>query len=143
MKKIIILLLVFIPVLVSNLFTQDTIPNGYFENWFSNTLPHNWHTTNSMLPPGVVNCNQSGNSYEGDYALQLKTINMEGTIVPAVATLGELGFGYTIGGIPVNSRPDALNGYFIHPSSGDEVMVAIQFFKEGVEIGGGYWSTTD
>jgi hypothetical protein len=123
--------------------SQDTIPNAGFEHWSSNTIPLSWQTTNDLLPFGVFNCNQTSNSYEGAYALQLKTIDLDGLIVPAVATLGGLDVGFTYGGIPFNQRPLSLNGYFRHPTVGDEVMVGVQFCKEGTEIGGGLWITSD
>ena len=110
---------------------QDTIPNGSFENWNSSTSPEIWHTVNELLPPGSITCNKTSNSYEGSYALSMKTIDLGGMNVPAVATLGTVGMGFTEGGIPFTGRPESLTGYFKHPSSGDFVMLIVQFFNKG------------
>ena len=39
--------------------------------------------------------------------------------------------------------PSALRAYIKHPSSGDNVMIAVEFFSKGVAIGGGVFQTTD
>ncbi len=122
---------------------QGSIPNKDFENWITSTNPKNWQTTTQMLPPGYITCQRTTNSYSGDYAIHLTTIDMEGWIVPGVITLGELGIGYTSGGIGFSERPTALKGFLRHPSWGDEASVFVQFYKEGNEIGGGGWSTSD
>lgn len=124
-------------------FCQDTIPNHNFENWYTNVHPENWETTNLLLPIGVNNCYRSENSFSGTYAISLETIDMDGLIVPGVATLGTLGFNNSTGGISFSAKPIALKGYYIHPSSGDEVLIGVEFFKDGVEIGDGQWTTTD
>ena len=123
--------------------SQDTIPNGNFENWNTNTSPLNWSTVNNLLPAGVFACNQTTNSYEGSYAMSMKTIDLGGMLVPAVATLGTVGMGFTEGGIPFTERPESLKGYVKHPSNGDVVMFFVQFYREGIEMGSGVWSTSD
>ncbi len=122
---------------------QDTIPNGGFEYWSGVNQPAYWQTTNQFLPPGVFTAKQVASSVEGESALQLQTLDLEGTIIPGVATLGILDIGSTYGGVPYNERPLSLSAYVKHPSSGDEVMIFIEFLKEGENIGTGYWSTTD
>ncbi|MCF8368662.1 MAG: T9SS type A sorting domain-containing protein [Bacteroidales bacterium] len=127
-----------------NTSAQDSIPNSNFENWYGTYYPSNWQTTNIFLPPGTFTCNKTNNSFEGEWALQMKTIQLDSaSLIPAVATLGELGIGYTAGGVAYTHRPLSLKGYFIHPSFGDEVMIAVQFYKNGDEIGGGQWASTD
>lgn len=143
MKKTVLFTLVLFSMLSYKALTQDTIPNSGFETWYGSSYPADWQTSNLFLPPGTFTCNQTNNSYEGEYALQMKTIDYEGSIIPAVATLGELGIGYTCGGTAFTSRPVALSGYIIHPAANDLVMIAVQFYKKGTEIGGGLWSTTD
>jgi len=108
---------------------QDTIPNRNFETWYNPTTPAHWESTNLLLPPGNINCNQTTNSYSGEFALQLKTIDLNSIPVPGVATLGTIEMGNTSGGINFTSRPVALHGFFRHPTSGDEIMIAIEFFK--------------
>ena len=129
--------------LSAGLFGQATIPNQDFEGWISSTHPKNWKTTTQMLPPGYVTCQRTTNSHSGTYAIELTTIDMEGWAVPGVITLGELGIGYTSGGIAFADKPETLKGFLRHPSQGDMVMVIVQFYSAGNEIGTGFWSTTD
>lgn len=144
MKNITILLAVATLITTQSIISQDTIPNGDFEVWYSPTLPKSWQTTNMFLPPGFSTCMKTSNSFEGDFAIQMKTIDIDsGQLVPAVATLGELGIGYTAGGIEFSSRPLSLKAYVKHPSNGDLVQIAVEFFKNGFSIGGAEWSTTD
>lgn len=133
----------FILVLSTALFSQGTIPNQDFEEWDSNYSAKHWESTTDMIPPGYITCNKTSESYSGDYAIQLKTISLESFTVPGVITLGTLGMGYTEGGVEFSDRPESMKGFFKHPSSGDLVQVIVQFYKNGIETGGGYWSTTD
>lgn len=126
-----------------NIFAQDTLPNPDYEQWITNTLPKNWSSTNSLLPPGNIVCFQTTNSHTGNYAVQLKTIDLDGMAVPGVLTLGYVGMGFTAGGIAFTQKPVSLKGYIRHPSYGDEVMVIAEFYKNGNPIGSGFWSTTD
>lgn len=143
MKKLSIILsaIFLLSIFTSN--AQDSIPNADFETWTTGTSPQSWQTVNSLLPPGFFACYQTANSYSADYALQLKTIDVDGLVVPGVVTLGEVGMGYTAGGIGFTAKPQSLKGFIRHPSAGDEVMVVAQFFKNGNEIGSAFWSTTD
>lgn len=122
---------------------QDSIPNPDFELWNTNTAPTGWHTVNEILPAGFVTCHQSSNSYSGDFAIQLKTIHMDSVPIPGVMALGTVGMGYTEGGIAFSAKPISFKGFFIHPTQGDEVMIIVQFYKNGNEIGTGFWSTSD
>ncbi len=122
---------------------QDSIPNYNFENWYSPETPHNWETTNIFLPPGFATCTRDTNAYNGNYAIQLKTIKMDDFLIPGVATLGHVELYSVSGGIPFTKRPNSLSGFVKHPGQGDSVFIAIQFFKNGQIIGGGTWGTTD
>jgi len=127
----------------NSLLSQDSIPNQDFEVWNSSTSPKFWQSTNIFLPPEYITCSQTSNSYNGIYAVQLKTIDMDGNLIPGVLTIGNIEIGYTSGGIGFSGKPESLKGYFRHPSAGDLVMVVVQFYKNGNEIGSGFWSTTD
>lgn len=123
---------------------QDSIPNKDFEYWSNNTTPIHWNTVNDLLPPGIHSVSRSSAAHSGSYAMQLKTVDIGGgQAILGVASLGIVDYGFTYGGVPFVDKPSVLNGYFLHPSYGDEVMVIVQFFKEGEEIGNGFWSTTD
>lgn len=124
-------------------FGQDTIPNNSFENWITFDTPKNWQTTNLLLPLGVNNCSQSTDSHTGMYALFMETINLDGLIVPGVATLGTIQFNATTGGVPFDSKPVALKGFYKHPSAGNLALIGVEFFKDGIEIGDASWTITD
>ena len=144
MKNVTTLLFVSALFIAQSLWSQDSIPNGSFEVWYSPTLPKSWQTTNMFTPPGISTCTKSTDNIEGQFAMNMKTVDIGGgQLVPAVATLGELGIGYTAGGIEFTSRPVALKMFIKHPSNGDMVQVAVEFFKEGFSIGGAQWLTTD
>jgi hypothetical protein len=143
MKNLTLLTTISLLIFVFTSRAQDTIPNNNFEYWLSNTNPENWNTVNDLLPFGNAACFQSTDGYEGDYALFMKTIDLDGLIVPGVTSLGTIGMGFTEGGVPFQSRPESLSGYFKHPSTGDMVMLAIEFFKNGEIIGFANWATSD
>ncbi len=122
---------------------QDSIPNKGFEQWNNANSPVNWETTNIFLPPDNYACSQTTDSYEGDYALMLKTVKINESLIPGVATLGHIVLYSTEGGIPYTLMPTALRAFIKHPSSGDNILIAVQFFKEGTAIGGGVFQTAD
>jgi hypothetical protein len=141
MKKTLLTIAVILLTLFSK--SQDSIPNSGFEYWFNNGIPKFWQTTNLLLPNGVTNVSKTGNSYDGDWAVNLKTIDLEGTVVPGVATTGIIDFGATYSGVPFTLRPVSLNGFIQHPSSGDEVLIFVEFLKNGILIGSGSWMSSD
>ncbi|MCB2221623.1 MAG: T9SS type A sorting domain-containing protein [Bacteroidetes bacterium] len=140
MKKLAAFLLVIFAI---HSYAQDIIPNGGFENWAGFNVPAQWQTTNQFMPPGIFTIQKSDSAFEGNFAMEMETIDLDGMLVPGVATLGILEIGSTHGGIPFTARPLSLSGYVKHPSQGDEVMLYIEFLKNGSTIGSGFWSTTD
>ena len=122
---------------------QDSIPNQSFEYWNNQNSPKFWETTNIFLPPEFYTCSQTTDSYEGEYALKLKSVKVDESIVPGVATLGHVTFYNTEGGIPFTQMPTALHAFIKHPSSGDNILIAVEFFNKGNTIGGGVFQTTD
>lgn len=143
MKISFLFITAFLALALSPTFSQDSIPNSGFEDWFNPNYAIDWQTTNGLLPAGLVNCFQTNNSHTGDFAMQMKTIDLAGNLIPAVASLGTVGIGFTEGGIPFTGKPVALHVYVRHPSTGNEVFIAAEFFNSGESIGGGSWSTTD
>ena len=121
---------------------QDSISNRSFEYWNTNS-PEFWETTNIFLPPELYNCSKTNDSYEGDFALKLKSVKIDESVVPGVATLGHIVLYDTEGGIPYTGMPTAFRAFIKHPSSGDNIMIAIEFFNKGTAIGGGFFQTTD
>jgi hypothetical protein len=143
MKNLTLITTLFVLFIAFEVDAQDTIPNNNFENWQSTTDPSHWSTVNELLPFGFSACFQSTDAYEGEFALFMKTIDLDGLLVPGVASLGTIGMGFSEGGVPFKARPESLTGYFKHPSSDDMVMLAAEFYRNGEEIGSAYWATAD
>jgi len=143
MKKTLLPLLVLVGFLFFNAKAQDTIPNSGFEAWTSPFDAMYWQSTNDLLPPGTINCYQNSNSVEGEYSMQLKTIDLSGMPVPGVITLGTIDINNSYGGIPFTGKPIALKGFMMHNSSGDQILIGIEFLKNGNQIGGGLLTTSD
>ena len=140
MKNLTFILLVAISV---HSFSQNSIPNSNFESWVNETIPLDWQTTNQFIMPDTFNVIRTTDNFTGQFALQLSSILYFDMVIPGVATLGTLDIGTTYGGIPFTERPSALTGFVKHPSLGDEIMLFVEFFKNGNTIGSCYWSTTD
>ena len=121
---------------------QDSISNRSFEYWNTNS-PKFWETTNIFLPPEFYTCSKTTDSYEGDYAMKLKSVKIDESVIPGCATLGHIVLYDTEGGIPYTQMPAALHAFIKHPSSGDNIMIAVEFFNKGEAIGGGVFQTTD
>ncbi|MCB0823082.1 MAG: T9SS type A sorting domain-containing protein [Bacteroidales bacterium] len=122
---------------------QDTIPNGGFEYWSGLNTPTFWESTNQFLPPGIFTIKKVDSEIDTGFAMQLQTLLLDATIIPGVATLGDLDIGSASGGVSFTGRPSSLSAYVKHPSYGDEVAMFIEFFKAGETIGYGIWSSTD
>lgn len=144
MKTLKILFVLLLTLAFSNsLISQDSIPNAGLEYWFSGSSPKHWETTNMFLPFGLTTCFRSEDSHSGEYAMLMQTIKLEDDLIPGVATIGKLEYYTASGGVPYTERPTALTGYVKHPGNGDSVFIAVQFFKNGIEIGSGIWGTKD
>lgn len=144
MKTILTFLTLTISISFLNILTaQDTIPNSGFEYWNSATTVKYWETTNIFLPPGTNTCFRTEDSHSGDYAMLLQTIKIDGDLIPGVATCGTIDYYSASGGAPYTDRPSVLTGYVKHPGHNDSVFIAVQFFKNGEQIGGGIWGTKD
>jgi hypothetical protein len=144
MKTLKLLFVALITLAFSNsLKSQDSIPNAGLEYWFSGSSPKYWETTNMFLPFGLTTCFRTEDSHSGEYAMLMQTIKLEDNLIPGVATIGTLDYYSAYGGVPYTERPSALTGFVKHPGNGDSVFIAVQFFKNGIEIGSGIWGTKD
>jgi predicted phage tail protein len=71
--------------------TND-IPNGNFEGWqdtFAYAIPEGYVSTSNswgLSPRGVSNVFRSENAFSGNYALEVRTVDSDGSIVPGIAT---------------------------------------------------------
>jgi len=104
-----------------------TIPNGNFEQWTDDYSPVGWTTTNINL--GFVTYNtvsKSTDKYEGNYAIQLKTISvpMVGNL-PGAASNGiiDLMTGQILGGTPTGGiKPQKFKFYFKYTPVNNDTM---------------------
>lgn len=127
-------------------FGQDSIPNGNFERWDSNTYdyPQNYlYTSNPQnfyeyqLP---FNITKTTDSYHGNYAVQLTTN----------ASATDTSFGYFLnanpntdggpsswkGGIPYNQQPTGIRGYYkYNVATADSGAILVLFKNAGSIIG--------
>jgi len=90
-------------------------PNGDFEDWeeFSSEEPDDWFTSNILsLAVGGITVTKTTDSYEGTYAARIESsfTTFEDTL--GLITNGALSDDGPIGGMPVDSTPDKLSGYY-------------------------------
>ena len=118
---------------------QDTIPNPGFDYWTTNPVPqydypNNWNTLNPLTSVlGIYTAfKESANVHSGTYCIKLVTKSIGGQTAPGLVTTGKInsGSGTIDGGIPINSRPTALNGWYRYqPVAGDSAALEIHLFK--------------
>jgi len=126
MKIITILLL--ISAICYNIQAQ-TVPNGDFE-FGSDTLSLNdWHSINEIT--GIFfPFTRTTDSYSGEYAVKLQTLEIFSTKVPGVVTLGNLSIGDVQGSIYFPYKPDKLIGMYKHPTDKDASQIRVYFLKK-------------
>jgi hypothetical protein len=124
---------------------QNPIPNPGFENWTTHTglssydTPDNWGTLNTFSGPfGQTTATKVAPGNSGNWAIRLQGLNITGLgTIPGILSSGQISTtNFTAsGGIPVNYRPLAFNGYYKYDLSAglDTATVAIVETK---------WNTT-
>lgn len=101
-------------------------PNGDFEEWeaFSSEEPDNWSTSNVFsLLLGESTVTKSTDSYEGSFAVSIesKLTMFDDTL--GFITNGFMGEDNPIGGMPVDSTPDKLSGYYKYIPVGPDTAI--------------------
>lgn len=113
------------------------IPNGDMENWtmLSAENPEDWTTLNFFgLFGDEFSTTKTTDSYEGSFALQIKTV-MVGEDTSGVVTNGTFGEDGPIGGLPVNLNPQMLTGYYkFYPVGPDTALAALTTFRYNPEL---------
>ncbi len=112
---------------MANTYAQQQVPEGNFENWTGGE-PAPWH--NSVF--GMSTATQSSDSYQGEYAAELKSQSFFGQFIPGLITLGEVdAINMTLtGGIPYTDRPTGIRFFFKYMPSGVDTMVFAAFFTK-------------
>lgn len=116
----------------------NDLPNGNFEGWqdtFAYAVPEGYITTSnswSLGPQGISNVIRSENAYSGNYALEVRTVDSDGLVVPGVAMNASESGGFFSGGFPYNQEPDSLYGrYRYNAVNGDSVSIEVIFKRNG------------
>ncbi|MCD4683466.1 MAG: T9SS type A sorting domain-containing protein [Bacteroidales bacterium] len=102
-------------------------PNGDFEDWtdYSSEEPEDWFTSNLLsFYTGQTPVTKTTDSYEGDYAIQLESSLTFWGDTLAFITNGTFGDEGPEGGMPVDSVPDKLSGYYKYEPVGPDTAVA-------------------
>ena len=111
-------LFLFVALINSNLFAQDSIHNSGFEDWTNYGTyedPDNWITENQATSiSGVVTATKSTDAHSGNYAIRLETKQVITETVPGTAISGALNpLSLLIDiGVPINIRPDSMCGWY-------------------------------
>jgi hypothetical protein len=126
--------------------TPAALPNNDMENWmnYEYLSPDSWYTTVDLVSNESYDAiQQTEDAYEGDYAVEIQTINIWGTYsVPGYLSLGELSFDEEepVQAIPYSHQPNALTGYYKYLPSGDEDgFVNIQMESNDEVVGGNFF----
>jgi hypothetical protein len=110
------------------------IPNPGFESW-TGGIPDGWFTSNLIIPGvlSIVNVTQSTDAHGGSSAVQGTVIDNSGSPYPPL-----LYSGINAVGFPINSRPEALYGWYkFTPEGGDLLDVLLSTQAHGVPNGVG------
>lgn len=110
----------------------DPIPNGDLEDWtmLSSEEPEDWTTVNIFsLFGGELSATKTPDSFEGDYALKLKTVVLMGEDTMGYITNGYIDDDGPAGGLKVYQNPEILTGYYKYdPIASDTALGALNTF---------------
>ena len=110
------------------------IPNAGFESW-SGGVPTDWFTSNLIIlgVPYAVNVTQSTDAHGGSSAAQGTVIDYFGSPYTPLMFSGVDAVGF-----PINSRPEAVHGWYkLTSEGGDALDVVVSAQKNGVGNGVG------
>ena len=102
-------------------------PNGDFENWveYSAEEPDNWFTSNVFsFSVGETPVTKTDDSYEGNYAIRIENTLTLWDDTLGFITNGTFGEDGPIGGMPIDSIPDLLSGYYKYSPVGPDTAIA-------------------
>ncbi len=112
----------------------QSVPNGDFESGKDTLSLNSWHTINE-LTGFFFPFTRTTDSYSGEYAVRLQTLEIFNTKVPGLATLGNIVIGDVKGTIHFPYKPDKLTGMYKHPSNKDASLIWVYFLKnQGAKV---------
>jgi len=107
-------------------------PNGDFEQWneYSAEEPDDWFSSNVFsIAAGGTAVTKTEDSYEGNYAVRIENTLTLWDDTLGFITNGHFGEDGPFGGMPVDSIPDKLSGYYKYvPVGNDTAMAGISLF---------------
>jgi len=103
------------------------VPNGDFEDWtdYSSEEPEDWFSSNLLsFYTGQTPVTKTTDSYEGNFASRLESSLTFWGDTLAFITNGTFGDEGPEGGMPVDSVPEKLSGYYKYEPVGPDTAVA-------------------
>lgn len=122
----------------------QTIPNGGFENWVSNTydIPQGFecgNTESSELRDAVSTVFKTTDAYHGSYAAHLVTTVSGTDTMFGYFAVGNPGGPYgPQGGMPYNQKPNGIRLYYKNTLAGNDTAIVIAIFKKNGAVIGNY-----
>ncbi len=118
---------------------STSYPNHGFENWtnYSSEEPEDWFTSNIFsLSLGTNSVVKSTDSYEGDNSIRIQSTLTSWGDTLGFITNGTFGEDGPTGGMPVDSVPDILSGYYKYePVGTDTALVRMTLYRFNQNIG--------
>lgn len=133
------------PIIISLLLTianfnlkSQQIPNSNFENWTGSSLD-GW--TNSVTPPppyppiNITTATKTSNKddvYEGNYAVQMKTKDLMGYVIPGIVQLGNIDIENEepYGGIPFTAIPKAVQVFLKYDQQANDSAIIAAYLSK-------------
>ena len=124
--------------------TSTNVPNPDFEDLWTSQTNYTLNGWDSRIRSGATEVERTTDKYAGNYAMKLQTIfESNGDTLRGYTQTSMLNNNTNWGpAFPVNSRPDSLKGFYkFIPQNVDTFTIAIGLFKNGVEVGNGFFSS--
>jgi hypothetical protein len=138
----------FLTLLSITVFSQS-VPNGGFESWTSNTYEDpagGFNTSNFQDDNGVagtLNATKTTDAYHGNYAIKLLTGTTGTNVNFAYFANGDPGKTPVSGGIPYNQKPTGVRFHYkSNVMPGDSALFLACFKKNGVNIASYFYKIT-
>lgn len=113
-----------------------SFPNYDFEDWtqYSSEEPEDWFTSNFFnFSIGTSSVSKTEDSYEGDYAIKMVNTVSVWDDTLGLITNGTFGAQGPIKGMPIDSIPDKVSGYYKYEPVGTDTALArmaLYYFNE-------------
>jgi len=125
---------IFLSLLTLNLISQNTIPNGSFENWSSSSYLKldNYETQPglTLFRTDTLTTTRSTDHFSGNYAIRLESFVNSRDTAFGFFTAGDFD---RDNGYPYSQRPDSLIGYYkCDVKVGDSAFIVVRFSSLGV-----------